>query len=705
MVGQEKALSNGEIDNGQSNGTLWSYFNLNEWCMYLLFVLVGIGLRWILLDMRPLHHDESLHLIYGFYSFDHPDQQFYKYDPMLHGPWLYNFLPLVYAVIGWSEWAARAPIALIGSLFLFVPLFFRQYFSKTAVLVLTAALSLSPTMIYWSRFLREDFWVLSWWLLVAYGALLAPGRWRVALVFLGVVLQFCTKENSFVTLAVIVGYLLFEALYYCLTRIKGLLPKELSMEQSCFVVLMFQSVTRHWKAALIGVLFGGFVFFFFFTAQFRYSGGDPCLEWWNGKLCFGVLYDALWRKSIAYWFQHHQMERIKGPFLFHVYVLFWYELPFVLVWLLQIAAMFKRGIGFIRLKLALLLGVILILSLASFYITPDLRKWLEGSWIWSFCKLKDFRDFIGMIFLLCYAPLVTIHHLTRGERALAFWGYFFSATIFTYSYLGEKVPWLGVYPLVAGLVYFTLFFDAFSRQYRQELGWFKSVSWHNVLLCVGSVLVVLAIIFVAENQDGQFFREVLFENRYIFLTGGVILAFAWLAEWSGMLGQVNLKILLFVVFSVYSLRAALQTNYFYAGESNEYLSQVHTTYQFHRIALRIRDEMKALSKGYAPLLLVEGDATWPMTTYMIRMPEYRFTRDQKERAEFDYIITNWKDRLAIPEGFKVEKVHLRGWWVPDFGEVTLKKFLTYAVTHKPWNSEGYSDVALMTKQRDVVTSD
>jgi hypothetical protein len=172
-----------------------------------------------------------------------------------------------------------------------------------------------------------------------------------------------------------------------------------------------------------------------------------------------------------------------------------------------------------------------------------------------------------------------------------------------------------------------------------------------------------------------------------------------------MLGRANLKVLLFVVFSLYSLRAALQTNYLYAGESNEYLSQVHTTYQFHRIALRIRDEMKSLSKGYAPLLLVEGDATWPMTTYMIRMPEYRFTRDQEKRAEYDYIVTNWKDKLTVPEGFKVEKVHLRGWWVPDFGGVTLKRFLTYAITHKPWNSEGYSDVALMTKQPDVVADD
>ncbi len=681
-----------------SIGSLLSYFSSQQWLLYSLMIVTGVALRWILLDMRPLHHDESLHLIYGFYSFDHPDQQFYRYDPMLHGPWLYNILPLFYAVIGWSEWAARAPIALIGSFFLFVPLIFRRFISRPAVLVFTAALALSPTMIYWSRFLREDFWVLSWWLVVAYGALLAPARWRATLVILGVALQYCTKENSFVTTAIIVGYLLFEAAYHLFFRFQTFLSREYISDQPCMIVSIWHNLVKYRKAALAGALFTAFVFVFFFTAQFRYSGGKPCLRLLDGEICFGVLFDAFWRKSIAYWFEHHKMERIKGPFLFHIYVLSWYELPFILAWLLQIGVLFKRAIGLIRLKLAILLGIVAICVLFSFYITPEMNQRLEQTWVWQFFKLKDFRDFIGMIFLLGYAPLVTIHHLTRRESSLAFWGYFFSATIFTYSYLGEKVPWLGVYPFIAGLTYFVLFFDAYGRQCRDRLAWLKAVPLQSVLLALGSLFVILGMIFVAESQGNVSFRDSLVDNRYIFLTGGAFLVFSLVAGWAGLLGKINLTIALLAVFSLYSLRTALQINFLYAGESSEYLSQVHTTYQFHRIALRIRDEMKSLSKGYAPSLLVEGDATWPMTTYMIGMPEYRFTTDRKKRAKFDYIITNWKDRLEVPDGFTVEKINLRGWWVPDFGQMTLKRFLSYAITHKPWSVEGYSHAALLTKQ-------
>lgn len=689
----------------QDTGGLLSYFSLQQWLLYALLIVAGVALRFVLLDMRPLHHDESLHLIYGFYSFDHPDRLFYKYDPMLHGPFLYNFLPLVYAVIGWSEWAARAPIALLGSLFLLVPLIFRRFFSKNAVIAFTAALALSPTMIYWSRFLREDFWVLLWWLMVAYGVLLASARWRPALVMLGITLQYCTKENSFVTTAVFLGYLLFEVAYhlslagYRYVRDDSACFKSEELRSS-LLLSAGRAVLTYWKASLAGLLFSLFVFAFFFTAQFRYSGGEPCLQLWGeNSICLGVFFDALWRKSIAYWFEHHQMERIKGPFLFHIYVLGWYELPLLLAWLVQIGVIFKQSTKLIMFSL---LGLLLLVAGAIlfqiFYLKPDYLTHFSDSWIWEFFKLKDFRDFVGLIFLLFISPIVTVHHLLRSERGLAFWGYFFTATTFTYSYLGEKVPWLSMYPFITGVIYLVLFFDAYSKQAAGSMAWLNSVSLRNLLLWIGSAAVLLGLVFTLELKVGAEFGPALYDNRYILLAGGALIFFSFLAGWGGMFGRVNLKILLFVFLSLYSLRAALQTNFLYAGESSEYLSQVHTTYQFHRLALRIRSEMQSLAKGYAPNLLVEGDATWPMTTYMIRRPEYRFTTKPEERLNTDYIITNWSENQAVPEGFLSERLDLRGWWVPDFGQITLKKFLSYAITHKPWSPVGHSHVTLLTRK-------
>jgi len=35
---------------------------------------------------------------------------------------------------------------------------------------------------------------------------------------------------------------------------------------------------------------------------------------------------------------------------------------------------------------------------------------------------------------------------------------------------------------------------------------------------------------------------------------------------------------------------------------------------------------------------------------------------------------------------------LRGWWVPEYNELNIKNFINYAVTHKPWNTSGYTYV-------------
>jgi len=153
--------------------------------IFATLIIAGIILRWLLLDMRPMHHDESLHGMYGRYFFDFPDQNYYKYNPMLHGPFLYNMLRFVYNTLGSSTWAIRAAIALLGTALIFFPYLFRRFFSKTAVLILTAVVALSPTLIYWSRFIREDIPSLCSMMLMVYAIALAPSRLKSILFLFG----------------------------------------------------------------------------------------------------------------------------------------------------------------------------------------------------------------------------------------------------------------------------------------------------------------------------------------------------------------------------------------------------------------------------------------------------------------------------------------------------------------------------------------
>ena len=68
-------------------------------------MIFAIIMRLDHIGQRPIHHDESLHALYGKYFHDSPKTQYYKYDPLLHGPLLYHLIPYAYHIGGraWSQ--------------------------------------------------------------------------------------------------------------------------------------------------------------------------------------------------------------------------------------------------------------------------------------------------------------------------------------------------------------------------------------------------------------------------------------------------------------------------------------------------------------------------------------------------------------------------------------------------------------------------
>lgn len=627
------------------------YFSFKEWAFFIALVTGGLLLRWFALDMRPFHHDESLHGMYGKYFFDFPDVNFYKYQALLHGPFLYNLYRIVYNTLGQGDWASRVPINIVGSCLIFVPFLFRTYFSRTAVLALTAAVALSPTLIYWSRFLREDTLILACMMMMLYGATLAAGP-RKALVFtIALTLQFCIKENAYVTVAILLGYVIFELLFSGFA---------LGERKQTLVFKLGAHIKVHGFAVVNALAVGAFIYIYLYSAGFRY---------WKGVL------DGLYRESLVYWMHQHSIDRITGPFLFHFYMLSWYELGFIVAFFLYLWTFYRRAPAVLQALAGALLLAALVFSL---YLSD---KQVADYKYLALLKLKDAYDVFGFCILVPQALITTVHHLLQRDRRLAFFGYLFLANFCTYSYLGEKVPWLTAYPFVTGLIYLTLYFDDYFHRYPVTQWDRFPVS--KVIQFVGVVLIVLGGIFVAEEGDPVNLVWAGFGAAFLVAAVGLKAA--------GMLGSVNLKSVLFALFCVYTVRAAILTNYVYAGEAREYISQVHTTQEFHQIANTIKEEIATGIHGYKPEVLVIGESTWPMTWYMRDIPQYKFQAPEAEQPKFEYIIRDWKDNEApTPLGFRAQRINLRGWWVPDLRQMTLKRFLGYALNHTPWNSVGYS---------------
>ncbi|NDC38995.1 MAG: TIGR03663 family protein [Proteobacteria bacterium] len=610
------------------------------------------------LDARPVHHDESLHMMYGRYFYDFPDIQYYKYDPMLHGPFLYNALRLVYSTLGSSTEAARAFPALLGSLLIFLPLLFRRYVSRSALLFLTAAIALSPTLTYWSRFIREDIPVLSALAILLYGCTVAKSQHRWLLGSIAFTIQICIKENVFVTAALLVGYLVYEFLLY----------RVVHRDADTLARRMWQNLCAYPWHAVIGLAISAGIYCYLFSAGFRY---------WQGTIDF-------FTRSVSYWAEQHGIERIKGPFNFHLYVLSWYELPFMIAFIAALVRFYRQGGNAVRIVGGCTLVVALGATIAFW------NKPVDGVFPWSLAKLKDALDIFGLLVITPHAVLLTSDHLLKKERALGFWGYLFLASLFTYSYLGEKVPWLAVYAFVPGMIYLILLFD-------QHYGRSPITSWaaypaERILSVCGIILGSLGLIFsLSEGLNGS--------TIFMIALAAPLFAASFLARIQNLLGKINLAYLGMVVFCLYSLRANILTNFVYAGQAREYLSQVHTTPEFHDLVLSIRKEIRNQIRGYKPLVYATGDTVWPITWYLVDIPEYKFIANAEERKNFKYQFIDYtQDSSKIPDGFRATTVNLRGWWVPDFSKMTLRNFLNYSLNHTPWSDTGFTSVTFLVRK-------
>ena len=405
-----------------------------DWVIIFSLIAIGLILRWFDLDVRPLHHDESLHAIYGKYFHDNPSWGFYKYSPILHGPLLYNLLPYVYEVLGQTKFAARFLSAFLGSLFLFAPLLFRAYLNRISLITLTGLLALAPAFTYWARFIRHDFFVILCLLIMLYGYFCAPSKYKSYFIVIALALQATAMENIYITLVLLLGYLIFEFSFCRLTSLK----KGPTLVQELHANIREYPFSLVW-ATMIAI----FIYVYFYTAGFRWSEGI-----WHG-----VFPDGL-----TYWVGQHSIERIAGPFSFQFLILTFYEPVFMCLLATHMLYFYRRkGKKFcIPFLVAVMMAVLLHLATRG--------QDIATIPMWNFFKLKIFLDFYILFIVPIHAVLVTIAHLLEEKKHLAFFGYFFFASFFTFSYAGEKVPWLSMYIFVPGCIYLILFFQDLDLQ-------------------------------------------------------------------------------------------------------------------------------------------------------------------------------------------------------------------------------------------------
>jgi uncharacterized protein (TIGR03663 family) len=135
---------------------------------WLALLAVAFLLRVVALGERPFHHDESIHASASNNLAFHGE---YRYDPVYHGPVQYFavatalrihglFVNAKAMVPGEGDAAARFPAALGGVALVALALLLRPRFGGPVAFVSGVLLAVSPNILYYSRFCREDIWSL-----------------------------------------------------------------------------------------------------------------------------------------------------------------------------------------------------------------------------------------------------------------------------------------------------------------------------------------------------------------------------------------------------------------------------------------------------------------------------------------------------------------------------------------------------------------
>lgn len=177
-------------------------------------VAIALVLRLYDLGARALHHDESLHATYSWYfAANHRIGNCvaaYCHDPLMHGPFQFHFMATMFKLFGDGDFMARVPAALTGTTLVATPLLMRRWLGPIGTVAAALFLTISPSLLYYSRFAREDIYIALWTVLlfVSVWRYLDDGRDRwLGIAAASLALSFATKESVYLSIAILLIYL------------------------------------------------------------------------------------------------------------------------------------------------------------------------------------------------------------------------------------------------------------------------------------------------------------------------------------------------------------------------------------------------------------------------------------------------------------------------------------------------------------------
>ena len=360
--------------------------------VFLLILLAAIIIRFWHLDLKLFHHDEAIH---SWFSFTLLTKGTWIYDPSYHGPFLYYITAGMFSLFGASDLVARLAPALFGTLL--IPLVYciyrLGYITKAQTLVVALFLAISPDMVYFSRFLRHDIFMLFFTMLLLVALLYYFERGQLRYVLIGALAAggaLCCKEEMPFILLIFITFFGF-----AIWRKRISLPPQ-------------------WKYdLLIGLLVITAVLVAFYSA----FGMHP--ETLVGQN-FQVNTTG-WYQAVDHWVSMSDEQRLGGPFYFYIPLYLLYEIP---IFLLAIVGTLQ-------------------------YIVTDSSLILAGRRLKNWISTRQFELSVGDLAATSRDQLKCSRTASyKSDFFFQLCIYWMILTMAFYAYVGEKVPWLIIHQLL-----------------------------------------------------------------------------------------------------------------------------------------------------------------------------------------------------------------------------------------------------------------
>ncbi len=272
----------------------------------------ALFLHLVALGARPPHHDEAIHCEFAYTLLT---QGQYRYDPTYHGPLIYYVMAPLFAILGATTLVGRLYPALAGVGLVALPLVLRRRLGPRAAWWTGFVAAVSPIVLYYSRFAREDVPVAFFTALALTLFLLVRRHgWR-PIPWIG---------------AAAAGHAMMKETFYVTVPLLGAAAYVVALRDGVWASVRraFSWVDRYRVAVGTGILWFLILTLTGFTVFFVHP------EDW----AFPV-------KAVRYWYHQHEIQRVGGPWFYHLPRLALYEfltIAAALAWVVRRRSHLKR---------------------------------------------------------------------------------------------------------------------------------------------------------------------------------------------------------------------------------------------------------------------------------------------------------------------------------------------------------------------------